>query len=205
MKRRFFNSDTEIWRFFGWVGDIVILSLLWVVFSLPLVTVGAASTALYDTAVRVVRRKTDSLFGRFWKTFRREWKTATITTLFWAVIVAVPIALYIFAVRSAPEGQPLQLQSVLFLLVLFLLMSILSWVFPLLSRFTFTFASLQGIAVRLALGQILRSVSMTLLIGLGIWACSHQVFSIFFAPGLVAWLSTFLIEPVFQSYENPPA
>lgn len=205
MTRRFFNSETGIWRFFGWVGDIVILSLLWTLFSLPLLTAGASSTALYDAAVHSVRRREDSAFERFWRTFRREWKTATLSALFWAAIAAVPVLLYMLTVRSAPEGQPITLQSVLFLLLLFLLLCILSWVFPLLSRFTFSFISLQGTAVRLALGQILRSSAMALLSGLGIWACLNHVFSVFFAPGLIAWLSTFLIEPVFQSYENPPA
>ena len=60
MVRRFFNSETGIWRFFGWVGDIVMLSLLWVLCSVPLVTMGAASTALYDAAVHVMRRKDDA-------------------------------------------------------------------------------------------------------------------------------------------------
>ena len=157
MVRRFFNSETGIWRFFGWVGDIVMLSLLWVLCSVPLVTMGAASTALYDAAVHVMRRKDDAVFSRFFGTFRRELKTACLTTLLWGALAGLTVLLYRGLVGSAPDGQVVTAWSVIFLLLLYLLLCILSWVFPLLSRFTFGFADLNRTALRLALGNILRS------------------------------------------------
>ena len=51
MLRRFFNPDSLIWKPLGVLGDLVVLSLLWAVCCMPLVTVGPASAALYDTAV----------------------------------------------------------------------------------------------------------------------------------------------------------
>ena len=51
-----------IWQVFGWIGDVVVLSLLWTVCSVPLITVGAASAALYDSvAACFVRQETDYL------------------------------------------------------------------------------------------------------------------------------------------------
>ena len=197
MVRRFFNSETGIWRFFGWVGDIVMLSLLWVLCSVPLVTMGAAA------AVHVMRRKDDAVFSRFFGTFRRELKTACLTTLLWGALAGLTVLLYRGLVGSAPDGQVVTAWSVIFLLLLYLLLCILSWVFPLLSRFTFGFADLNRTALRLALGNILRSASMALLLGLGIAAFSHNYFFVFFVPGLASWLSSFLIEPVFEKYSDP--
>lgn len=202
MVRRFFSSETGIWRFFGWVGDIVMLSLLWTMCSLPLVTAGAASTALYDAAVHVMRRKDDSLFSRFFGTFRRELKSACLTTLFWAAVAAVPLFFYSLIVRHAPEAQPVTAQSVLLLLLLYLLLCVLCWVFPLLSRFTFDFVGLNRTGIRIALGNILRSASMALLCGGAVALFSQNVSTVFFSPGLVAWLSSFLIEPVFERYSD---
>ena len=94
--------------------------------------------------------------------------------------------------------------SVVFLLLLYFLLGVLSWVFPILSRFTFGFADLNRTALRIALGNILRSASMALLLGLGIAAFSHNYFFVFFVPGLIAWLSSYLIEPVCEKYINTP-
>ena len=40
--RRFFNPESVLWQIFGFIGDVVILSMLWTVCSAPLITVGAA-------------------------------------------------------------------------------------------------------------------------------------------------------------------
>ena len=43
---RFFNPDNWLWRGFGRLADFFILSILWLVCSIPVVTIGAASIAL---------------------------------------------------------------------------------------------------------------------------------------------------------------
>ena len=202
MVRRFFNSETGIWRFFGWVGDIVMLRLLWTLCSLPLITAGASSTALYDSVVHVMRRKDDSVFSRFFGTFRRELKTGCLTTLLWGAVAGLFGFLYRLLAGAGPDGQVVTAWSVVFLLLIYLLLCILSWVFPLLSRFTFSFAALNRTALRLALGNILRSALMALLLGAGIALVLRNYFAIFFVPGLAAWLSSYLIEPVFEKYSD---
>ena len=104
MGRRFFNSEVGIWRFFGRVGEIVMLSLLWTVCSVPLVTAGAASTALYDTVVHLVRRGENELFYRFFGTFRRELKTACLSTLLWGAVAALLVFLYRSLAGAGPDG-----------------------------------------------------------------------------------------------------
>lgn len=41
-----FNPENRFWRWVDRIADVLILSLLWTVCSVPVVTVGAASTAL---------------------------------------------------------------------------------------------------------------------------------------------------------------
>ena len=89
MGRRFFNPETGIWRFFSWLGEIVSLSLLWTLCSIPVVTLGAASTALYDAVAHNMRRKESDMFQRFFGTFRRELKPGCLTTLLWGAVAAV--------------------------------------------------------------------------------------------------------------------
>ena len=46
MFRSFFNPENPFFRFTGRVLDIMVLSVLWLVCSLPIVTIGPASAAL---------------------------------------------------------------------------------------------------------------------------------------------------------------
>ena len=202
MGRRFFNSEVGIWRFFGWVGEIVMLRLLWVLCSVPFITMGASSTALYDTVSHVTRRKENDLFSRFFGTFRRELKTACLTTLLWAAVTAVLLFLYRAVANTGQDGKVISGISMLFLILLYFLLCVLSWVFPLLSRFTFRFSDLNRTALHIALGNILRSALMALLFGAGIALILRNYLAVFFVPGLTAWLSSFLIEPVFEKYTD---
>ncbi len=45
MFQGFFNYDNDVWRFVGRLADMMILNLLWILFSLPIVTLGASTTA----------------------------------------------------------------------------------------------------------------------------------------------------------------
>ena len=65
MARRFFEPESLVWKPFGYLGELVMMSLLWGLCAIPLVTIGPASAALYDCAVHCLRRKEGDLFSRF--------------------------------------------------------------------------------------------------------------------------------------------
>ena len=54
MLQKFFNPDHPINRFFSKIFCILYLNILWLLCSLPIVTIGPATTALYYTMLKVV-------------------------------------------------------------------------------------------------------------------------------------------------------
>ena len=54
MLQGFFNYDHDIWRFIGRLADIMVLNLLWIVFSLPLFSFGISTTALYYCTLKIL-------------------------------------------------------------------------------------------------------------------------------------------------------
>ena len=200
MARRFFEPESLVWTPFGYIGELVMMSLLWGLCAIPLLTLGPATAALYDCAVHCLRRREGDLFARFFRTFRAGLKIGILSTLLWMLLLALPFALHLYAVGSLDSGFFKVLEG-LALLLLFFLAAILCWVFPTLSRFTFGFASLNRTALRLALGNILRSVALLLLNLAAVLLVLLLAAPVLFAPGLAALLSSFLIEPVFRRYE----
>ena len=200
---KFFNPESGIWQAFGYVGEIVMLSLLWAACCLPLFTIGAATTALYDSVVHVLRRRDSELFPRFFGTLKRELKSGALSTLLWGIIGAAFFGIYTLLSSRSGAGPLYKTGLTLYtLLVPFFLLGILCWVFPLLSRFTFDTISLNRTALRLSFGYILRSVLLSLLTIAGFLACYLLISPIMFMPGLAAYISSFLIEPVFKKYEE---
>ena len=52
MWRKLFDPTALFWRWMSTLADVLLLSLLWFFTSLPLLTLGAATTALYDASTR---------------------------------------------------------------------------------------------------------------------------------------------------------
>lgn len=200
---RFFNPEKGIWPIFGFVGDVVLLSLLWTVFSAPLITLGAASAALYDTSVACFRRKEQDYLRRFFSTFKRELKNTLLPTLLWALILG---GLYMLFRRLAAgfEGSAALVVSSALTALLLLPLGVCCWVFPLLSRFTLGFGQLNGNALRLALGHILATFAMALGCAVSLWLTLRLAFlPLFFLPCLLALWCALFLEPVFRKYEHP--
>ena len=66
------NSEKKnpLFSFLNLLGQLILLSILWTICSLPVITIGASSAALYYTVVKVLRRNQDSLFAAFFREFR---------------------------------------------------------------------------------------------------------------------------------------
>lgn len=197
--RKFFNPESFLWKPFGFIGELVMLSLLWLVCAIPLVTLGASSAALYDATMHTLRRRDEMPIPRFFSTFRRELKQGILTTL----VALAAGAVFFFApllVFDRQDGWPYVIAA--WVLLGFFLLCFLCWLWPVLSRFTMELGPLLGASLRLALGHILRSAAMAVLWGAVLYTGLRFAAPFFICPALAALACTHLIEPVFRKYEN---
>ena len=82
-----------------------------------------------------------------------------------------------------------------------LLFGIVTWVFPLLSRFTFSFAGLHATAVKMAFGFLPRTVLLAAVNLTAGWLCLRFLLPAMIMPGMGAYFSALILEPVFSKYE----
>ena len=68
---------------------MVILSFCWVISCIPVFTIGAASTALYDTSRRVIHRDEGYVWRGYWHAFKVNFKQATKAWLVQLIILIV--------------------------------------------------------------------------------------------------------------------
>ena len=200
--RSFFNPENSLWQLLGYIGDTVMLSLLWVLCSIPVITIGAATAALYDATVSAFRRGETGYLGRFLSTFKRELVNSLLPTLLWGGLLALLLWL-LRRFTVVAQGSAAVVAAVAFLVLLLVPLGCACWTFPLLSRFPLRFGRLLGDAVRLSLGYLPR----TLLIAAATAGCLYLTLRlvfvpVFLLPALLALFWSLLMEPVFQKYEE---
>ena len=81
MPGRVFRYQGWLWRALNTLTDILALSVLWLLCSIPVLTLGAATTALYDSVVRCIRYKQSGPYERFFRTFKNELVPGLLLTL----------------------------------------------------------------------------------------------------------------------------
>ena len=200
MFRSFFDPESFAWKPFGVLADLLVLSLLWLVCSLPVFTLGAATTALYDAAVHSLRFKEQEMVSRFFRTFKAEFRLSTLALLLLGGIWAVCFWALRRFIGSAGPSDAAFVTAVAGLVLLLLPTGLLCWVFPLLSRFDFGLKALCLTALKISMGKLPSSLLMALGLVGSVWLSMRFIIPALVLPALLVLFWSLFTERVFQQY-----
>ncbi len=201
----FFSSDNKFFILMSKIFDVMVLGLLWLLLCVPVITIGPASTALYYTMVKVIRRERSYLLKEFFRSFKLNFKQGAIITLIYAVLIAVMAFdfMYVREMSEAGSKYGTMLFGTFLVLAIFVIFTIV-YIFPILSRFTITVKNLFKWAFFLAVRHIGWTILLTVLF---IGTALMLYFSFFympplliFLPGLYTLLASFPMEHIFKKY-----
>lgn len=199
---KLFDPLNGFWRGFARVCDVVGLSLCWVVCSLPVVTVGAATVALYDAVFHGVRKGELGDYARFFRTFRESFRAATVLTVPALALAALLTYMWYVTYIMAAGGNR-QAMVWLYAWRILLLVPLAVWLFAMftLSRFTFDWKGLLATAARLVLAHLPSAAVVALLVEeLAVFTFHKWFMPVFFTPGLGALLCSLFMERIFAPY-----
>jgi len=99
----FFRYDSAFWSVTARIFDLGFLNLLWFVTSLPIVTIGASTTALYSVSFRLIENENIPVFKSFFEAFRKNWKGATtIWLICFALLAWLTFGVYVCSDLANP-------------------------------------------------------------------------------------------------------
>lgn len=129
-----FDYDGGFYGKIAMVFDCFMLNVLWIVFSLPIVTFGAASTAFYYTAVKVIKKDRGNILEQFLHAFKINFKDATILWLL-IVVLSFIFQLNVGILSSLTEGNVSLFFRCFYIFLSVFIIGIAMYAFPALSRF----------------------------------------------------------------------
>ena len=129
-----FSPDSEFMLAVGKIADYVILNLLCVLFSIPIVTAGAAMTAKFYVAMKMTRGEEPQVLQAFLKSFRENLKQATGI---WVIVLMVGaiVAWDWYSILFGKSQGIFFAGKIIFLVMTILLWSVVYNIFPFLARF----------------------------------------------------------------------
>lgn len=202
---KIWNIDSPVMKKFALFTNLVCLNILWILFSLPVVTIGASTTALYATLFSYHRDETDAIFKPFLSAFGRNLKQSTIAWLPMCLIIAILFgdAVYILADSSGFSAAwiPVVLAAILTGIAG-------SYVFPQIALFDNKLRTMLRNGFHLTVLNLIPSMAI-LAVNLLPWILLLAKPRLFFASlpfwilcgfSLCAYINSYLLLKIFQKY-----
>ena len=203
----FFVIDSPVMRFLGRVGDILLLNIVFVVTSIPVITIGTALSALYTVAMKLVRGEDPAIIKEYLKAYKRNFKPATIC---WLIMAVIGVMLFVdFRLVAVFSGTAYTVMRLLLAMILGIWLLTFLYLFPYIARFENTIlnsmknalflsvahipSTLMMLGVAIGLLIITLFTSKTFVIGTILWT--------FFGFAILSYVQSFLLCRIFTKYE----
>lgn len=200
---KLFGMDSPLMAALMRIGDLLCLSVLWLVFSLPIVTIGASSAALYAAVHHCLRRGGAGVWKSFWNAFRENFKRSTLAWLIeLAVLALFALDTAVFrSIRMSGDSMGKLYWAALFLEAVG--MTWTAFVAAYAARFNGSVGEILRFGLLLMRLHPLRALGVMLPILAGIALCLMVPFTVLFAPAAVCWAYSYSMEKIFRLHMQP--
>lgn len=201
--------ETKIYQATMKISSLLWIGCLWMFCSLPLVTAGASTTALYRLLFNL-RRDGRCSAPDFYQEFRSNFKSGSLIWLVQVLLLGLIVGMFFLSYSITQEAVKIALIGIaLVALLVWLVFGIYG--FALNSYFENTLGNTLKNAVFMAgenrkttmIGIILTMLPLMVFFVSWYIFLMTLVFWIVFYPGLAAYLITGQLEPVFRKLANP--
>ena len=200
MLGRVFRYQGWLWRALNTLTDIMALSVLWLLLSLPVLTLGAATAALYDSVVRCIRYKQPRPYARFFRTFKNELVPGALLTLLWGAVAALGLWMLALLRQYSAASPSAVAAGAAYYVALVVPLGAACWVFPTLSRCALDFGALNATAIKLAVGHLPSTVILVLMTGELARLSVRWLYPIAFMPAVMMLLWSLFTESAFKKH-----
>lgn len=194
--RRLFDADSPLLRFLTKVADLMILNLVFLVTSLPVVTLGASLTALNYTAMKIATNECESVTGDFFRSFRANFRQGTLLGLAVAFLALVLAAWYLAVeLLDLPALAQFVLQAICYLVAFRVVLAAL-YAFPYLAKFDNSVREVLNNSRLMSLRHLFASLTVLAVTALPV------VITVFYPAATVFGLLWFLIGFAGTAFVN---
>lgn len=200
--RGFFNLENGFFQTLSKLFDLVFVSILWVFFSMPVITMGPATVALYYVVVKVIRKERGYVFAEFWKCFKENFLTGII---YMAVILGIGFVFYFnFEVINLHNTKANLILFYIYWMFLFVISSTVVYLFPLLSRFSLKRFQLVKMSLMVSMKHLPKTLIILLVVVISGVAMYIMPALTAILPGACALITSFSLEKVMKHYLPKP-
>ena len=195
----FFSTEGSYYRMASVLGDIAILGILWLIFSLPIITMGASTTGLYYVCTKKKSGRDEYIFRGFIKSFKENFGRSTAVT---AILILIFYVVWInFSILPTVDFGGFSV--IIYMALYFVLIQtifVTLYVFPLISRFEVSVVGSLKSAFIMANKYLFTTLTNLVLFSTIIVISIIFPLLIIFIMGFYIYFSSFLFVKIFRKH-----
>lgn len=204
-----FDINNPLMQGLSRIADILLLNLMFLICCIPIITIGAAVTALHSVTMKMVKEEESGIIKSFFSAFASNFRQATVIHLFFLLIGGLVFADIWFAMYSVNDlgAMGYVLFAAAALVGVFSVLTLL-YVYPLLARFENTVKRTLQLAFILSIRHLPITILIAAIAAIPIAALMipHEIVIAFlFLMGLLGFAAQamaqgYLYRKVFDQY-----
>lgn len=206
--RQLFDLEGPFLSGLNKLADIIILNIIYLVCCIPVFTIGPATTALYYVTLKMAKNEDCYPVKSYFKSFKDNFKQGTVI---WLILLAVAVILFLdlkitngeYASAFAFPESIASIMIILILLAMFIWTIVVSYVFPVLSKFDNTVKNTLRNSLLMGIKHLPWTV-LILLINVLPWFILYILPGVFIilaiSFALCAYGCSFIFVRIFKNY-----
>jgi len=199
-----FSINSKFYQNMSKIADMMILSILWLLTSLPLITIGSSSCALYYCIVKVIREDRGTVMKDYIHSFKSNFKQSFVVSLLAVLLCVAGTAIGSTAYAIVKSGEVLTSIYFVYLVALGFGIAWLHYVISYIARFHASLKTILKNTLVICLINLPASISMMLLfmvvVVVWLFTLPASAMTILLLPAVYALISSFLLERIYQKY-----
>lgn len=206
MNDNFFGYDGPFFSIMNRISDIIILNVLWLVCCIPVVTIGASTTAMLYVTMKIINGEDAYVAKKFFKSFKENFLQSTVI---WLIMLAIGVMIFCNFFFLLPNMKVNDTIYTLFFsatcLTCLLYAMILVWLFPLQAKLENKIKHTFSNALLLSFRHLPTTILLMLLVFVPVALATQTFASLFFvwflfAGAGIALICSLLYNRVFNIY-----
>lgn len=203
---KFFSVESPLYKFMQTLWDILKLNFMWIIFCIPIITIGGSTIAAFSVLLRMSEDQEGNVIKDFWKAFKENWKQGIFIGLLPPICFE---AVFLdFQLYNAVESGGLGILIVGFFSA-YIFIFCLIYVFPLLARYDNTVINSIKNSFRIGMKFFGRTFLLLVIIAVELlvifWNPTTKFVGALIGPACIMYTISGVAMHIFRKIEEDPA
>ena len=191
------------WKFVNRLLDVLLLNILWLIFSIPIVTVGASTCAAFYVTLKMVDDEEGYVAKMFVKAFKENFKQGTLMWLFTAPCLYAAYLIWQVVIKSDDINFLIIAGAIVYTAVIAI---VILYAYPIIARYKNSLKNIIKNAVGISMMYFKRTLLLLVLVALELfiifWNRYTMIAGILIGPEFIIFTISAIAKKIFLNVEK---